>query len=226
MAPRTRKKDWTDVVIAMDRALRSYSDFVQPVLVAHGAEFRGEALAAISSVADLRITSRPPGQDVAFTLSAAAGQPGKAKPSAGGHGTRAEADNLFRSHPARLKFLKTPATERSWIRRIVDAAALANPGIAFRLDMTGLPVRYPARESAVQRMKDVLGSPLADDGVAINFTDDGMEAKGLALLRVRLPRGLSARSLPGGHVRPGARRARRRGPARDFSALVDWGLPQ
>ena len=94
--------------------------------------FRGEALAAISSVAELSLLSSTEGQASAFQLH---GLSGELRPAARATGTTVEVKELFFSTPARRKFLKTDATELAHcieaVRRHVvgarrDAAALAD----------------------------------------------------------------------------------------------------
>src|SRR3954462_966381 len=70
--------------------------------------FRGEALAAIASVSELHLVSRPPSQATAFLLDA---RTGELQPAPRAVGTTVEVKELFYSTPARRKFLKTDATE-------------------------------------------------------------------------------------------------------------------
>ena len=70
--------------------------------------FRGEALAAIASIADLSITSRTDGAGFASRLDA---RTGELQAAARAQGTSVEVRELFFSTPARRKFLKTDATE-------------------------------------------------------------------------------------------------------------------
>src|ERR1700736_2678012 len=93
--------------------------------------FRGEALPSIGAVSRMRITSRPSGADNAWEIAVEAG--GKAVPVPAAHppGTRVEVRDLFFATPARLKFLKTPRTERDLAVDSVRRLAMAYPGIAF-----------------------------------------------------------------------------------------------
>ena len=84
--------------------------------------FRGEALAAIASVASLRLTSRIAGDDSAWAY-----EQGQLSPSAGEVGTRIEIDELFGQIPARRKFMKTPGTEAAHCVEAVRRVALAHP---------------------------------------------------------------------------------------------------
>src|SRR3984893_8020819 len=79
----------------------------------------------------LRITSPPPGADSAWEIAVEAG--GKAAPAPAAHppGTRVEVRDLFFATPARLKFLKTPRTERALAVDSVRRLAMAYRTVAF-----------------------------------------------------------------------------------------------
>ena len=89
--------------------------------------FRGEALAALAGISRLRLTSRPRGQESAFTLSVEAGRAGPPAPAAGSVGTRVEVRDLFFATPARLKFLKSDRVEHLAVRQVVERLAMAYP---------------------------------------------------------------------------------------------------
>ena len=99
--------------------------------------FRGEALAALAGVSRLAITSRPAGQDSAFTLAAEAGASGPPMPAAGAFGTRVEVRDLFFATPARLKFLKSERAETQAAREVVERLAMARPDVEVILVVDG-----------------------------------------------------------------------------------------
>src|SRR5438876_2774357 len=93
--------------------------------------FRGEALPSIGAVSRMRIVSRPPGAANAWEIMVEAGKKHAPAPAAHPPGTRVEVRDLFFATPARLKFLKTPRTERDLAIDMVRRLAMAYPAVAF-----------------------------------------------------------------------------------------------
>jgi len=117
--------------------------------------FRGEALAAIASVADLVITSRCADAAHAMRLDARSGD---LQPAARGTGTTVEVNELFFSTPARRKFLKTDATELAHALDAVRRHALARPDVGFAVWHDGRLVVQWRPASGAQRLAAVLGA--------------------------------------------------------------------
>jgi DNA mismatch repair protein MutL len=116
--------------------------------------FRGEALAAIASIAEVTIASRTADAAHAQRLDARSGE---LVPAARGVGTSVEVRELFFSTPARRKFLKTEATELAHCIEAVRRHALARPEVAFAVWHDGKLAQQWRRASADQRVVDVLG---------------------------------------------------------------------
>ncbi|HET6443903.1 MAG TPA: DNA mismatch repair endonuclease MutL [candidate division Zixibacteria bacterium] len=95
--------------------------------------FRGEALAAISSVSQLTIVSRTQEDSAGTRLTIEAGVLTNRESVGAPHGTVIAVANMFYNVPARLKFLKSVTTEKKHIDEIVTRYAMAYPGIRFRL---------------------------------------------------------------------------------------------
>ena len=116
--------------------------------------FRGEALAAIASVAEMVLTTRSADAPHAWRLH---GRSGEMAPAARGVGTTVEVNELFFSTPARRKFLKTDATEFAHALEAVRRHALARPDVAFAVwNESRLAAQWRAASPA-QRWVDVLG---------------------------------------------------------------------
>lgn len=116
--------------------------------------FRGEALASIGSVALLTITSRLPEAPMGARLRVEGGLSGDVQPVGAPAGTVVRVENLFFNIPARLKFLKSDATERSQIDGLVTRYALAYPQTRFHLKQEG---RLSLQTSGNGDQREVLG---------------------------------------------------------------------
>ena len=138
--------------------------------------FRGEALAAINSIADCVVASRATGASGAFALD---GRTGELRPIARGTGTTVEVKELFFSTPARRKFLKTDATELAHCLEAVRRPALARPDVGFALWHEGRLVQQwrqctgadlaDTLTSFEHRMGDVLGADFVKRSVNLDY---------------------------------------------------------
>jgi DNA mismatch repair protein MutL len=99
--------------------------------------FRGEALPSIAAVADMEIVSRPPGVSDGAYLKLQGGAPATSGPRGAPQGTTVTARDLFRRQPARLKFLRSGASEAGHIAAVVSHYALAYPEVSFTLRLDG-----------------------------------------------------------------------------------------
>ena len=99
--------------------------------------FRGEALAAIASVAQVTCVSRERSETLGAKLRIDGGVAAERIATGAPAGAVVTVENLFVSVPARLKFLKADATERRHIDGLVSRFALAYPAIRFQLTHDG-----------------------------------------------------------------------------------------
>ena len=99
--------------------------------------FRGEALAAISAVSDLRIISKTHEADIGAELEVHCGEVYELTERGCSNGTTIIVENLFANVPARRKFLKRDVTETTAVCANVERIALSHPEIAFRLICDG-----------------------------------------------------------------------------------------
>ena len=122
-----------DAALAFERhatsKIRTASDLIR--VGTYG--FRGEALASIASVGRVVMYTRRAADELGVHVAAEAGEPLQIKPAACAAGTDLVIEDLFASVPARLAFLRTPATELGHVIRFVDAIALADPQLHLTL---------------------------------------------------------------------------------------------
>jgi DNA mismatch repair protein MutL len=149
--------------------------------------FRGEALPSIGAVSRMRLVSRPPGAENAWEIFVEAGRKSAPVPAAHPAGTRVEVRDLFFATPARLKFLKTPRTERDLAVDAVRRLAMAYPAISFvvlgdedrvllRLSAMADPATAAARRA---RLAALLGRDFAENSVEIDAERGGFRLTGL-----------------------------------------------
>jgi DNA mismatch repair protein MutL len=139
--------------------------------------FRGEALAAICSVAELSLLSRTATQAGAFLLD---GRSGELRPAARAGGTTVEVKELFFATPARRKFLKSDATELAHCVEAVRRHALARPEVGFSVWHEGKLVEQWRAASREQRLADVLGEDLLQQSVAVAYSAGAIRVTGRA----------------------------------------------
>ncbi|HEY1300346.1 MAG TPA: DNA mismatch repair endonuclease MutL [Stellaceae bacterium] len=155
--------------------------------------FRGEALPSIGAVSRLRITSRPREADTAWEILVEAGVKSVPRPAARPPGTRVEVRDLFFATPARLKFLKTPRTERDLAVDAVRRLAMAYPAIGFTVAAEDgrFLLRLPAAADSHSRLAALLGRDFAENSIPITAERGGFRLSGqagLPTLNRALPR--------------------------------------
>ncbi len=99
----------------------------------HTLGFRGEALASIAAVSQVTMVTRVDDQAAGTLLRLEGGKVLKYERHGARPGTVLTVENLFYNTPARLKFLRTEATEASHIVRLVGAYAMSHPELRFTL---------------------------------------------------------------------------------------------
>jgi DNA mismatch repair protein MutL len=128
--------------------------------------FRGEALAAVSSVAEMAIASRTVDAAHAHRLDARSGE---LSPAARSQGTSIEVRELFFNTPARRKFLKSEATELAHCLEAVRRHALARPDVGFTVWHEGKLVEQWRSAGLDQRLRDVLGEDFIRHSVTVDL---------------------------------------------------------
>jgi DNA mismatch repair protein MutL len=117
--------------LAIARHATSKLETVDDLARVRSLGFRGEALASIAAVSDLRITSRTAGEEGAWLLHARAGEALEHRAAARAPGTTVEVCDLFHNTPARLAFLRSERSESAAAVRAVSELALTHPEVGF-----------------------------------------------------------------------------------------------
>lgn len=138
--------------------------------------FRGEALPSIGAVSRLTITSRTSSDDTAWRLLIEGGTKGEPAPTSFAFGTRVDVRDLFYATPARLKFLKAPATELSHTTDILNRLALAHPEIQFSL-MDGDRQVF-SYGTNTDRISAILGKDFPSNACSVLVEREGFTLKG------------------------------------------------
>ena len=160
--------------------------------------FRGEALASISSVARLTMTSKPATQNEAWSAMAEGlDMAVQIKPAAHPNGTSVDVVDLFFNTPARRKFLRAEKTEFSHIEALIKRIALSRPDVTFILKHNGKQVRRYRRyevlietqidaqigaqqaklQAYTKRIQDVVGNGFTDSSANCELNYDNIQLK-------------------------------------------------
>ena len=140
--------------------------------------FRGEALASISSVSRLTLTSRTEHQSEAWQAYCEGREMAvSVKPAAHPVGTTIDVADLFYNTPARRKFLRTEKTEFQHIEEVIKRIALSNPSISFILKHNDKVIkRYISDKagSVEARISAVVGHKFVQNAVHVKTDYEGI----------------------------------------------------
>ncbi|MDR6234991.1 DNA mismatch repair endonuclease MutL [Pseudomonas oryzihabitans] len=145
--------------------------------------FRGEALASVSSVSRLTLTSRHLGEDQAWQVETEGRemQP-RVQPAAHPQGTSVEVRDLFFNTPARRKFLRAEKTEFDHLQEVVRRLALARFDVGFHLRHNGKSVLalHPASDPQSQgrRVGAVCGPAFLEQALPVDIERGGLRLWG------------------------------------------------
>lgn len=142
--------------------------------------FRGEALSSIAAVSSVRLLTAAANSQTGTLIEIEGGRIKSVSDAAAIRGTSIEVGRLFYNTPARLKFLKSPATEFSHILSVVSRQAMAYPDIRFRLTHNRKDVfdLLPS-SSRKERVYQLYGGDIADHVIEFSDSKDGIRISGL-----------------------------------------------
>jgi DNA mismatch repair protein MutL len=138
--------------------------------------FRGEALAAISSVSNCTIESSTGGVGVVLTCSG--GKDIKIFPCGRKRGTSVKIENLFFNTPARKKFQKARGPSTTEVIKCITNLSLCHKEVGFSLKVDEKEVFY-VEGGALNRLEEVLGKDFFAPKVLVDFFLDGIRVQGV-----------------------------------------------
>jgi len=137
--------------------------------------FRGEALAAISAVSDVKILSKMRDSELGYLLSSSGGGEVDVCEVGCADGTTVIVENIFANVPARRKFLKKDITEAIAVSAVVEKIALSRPNIAFTYIIDGQTRFTTAGDGKIKNtVYAVLGRDFASRLVEVKGEYDGI----------------------------------------------------
>ena len=142
--------------------------------------FRGEALASISAVARVKISTRKQGGE-GWQITCEGGVKSKTSPSAHPQGTQIEIRDLFYATPVRLKFMKSDRAEYMAVKDTIARLSMAHHGVAFKLVHNGKTVlNLQAVLALKDRLSAVMAPEFGQDVMEIDAMREGIGLKGYA----------------------------------------------
>lgn len=143
--------------------------------------FRGEALASISYVSRVTITTKTEDSKCAFKLSYLNGKPtGPPKPCAGNRGTQIVVEDLFYNVPTRKNAFKSPGEEYKRIVDVVSRYAVHNAGIAMSVrqaDDSTTDVHTVADVGTLQNIECIYGKTVSRELLPVECSDEKLKFK-------------------------------------------------
>lgn len=119
--------------------------------------FRGEGLASIAAISKTAMTSKTPGAESAWSITARDGALSEPKIAAADVGTVVEVTDFFFNVPARRKFLRSEATEYGQCLQTAKRLAMSHPDVAFSLSHNGRQIFDWPAQSLDERIASAMG---------------------------------------------------------------------
>ena len=170
-----------DALLSIERHATSKIRDVDDIEKINTLGFRGEALAAIASVSQFTLVTRPVDQLSGTEIVITGGKLQDVRDAGCPVGTMVKIRNLFFNVPARRKFLRTEQTELAHLRQTFLLFALSQPETAFKLTADGREVYRLAGPSSIEeRIRELFGSELVAQLKPVDYTVQDVRVTGFA----------------------------------------------
>ncbi len=142
--------------------------------------FRGEALAAISAVSNMTLTTKEHRKTAGTRFDISEGQILSEEECGCPEGSSFTVNNLFFNTPARLKFMKSEPAEAGAVQSVVERLALSHPRISVRFSVNGTErLLTPGNGDLVQTVFSVFGKEFTDMSLLTDVTCGDVRVHGL-----------------------------------------------
>jgi len=168
-----------DVRLAFERHATSKINDINDLMIISSLGFRGEALASIASVAKMECITKQSDDITGIRYVINGGNEETYQEVGCPDGTTFVVRDIFYNTPARRKFLKTPATEGSYITELMEKLALSHPEISFKYIYNG---QLKINTVGLGDLKDVIyriyGRDITGNILPINHQTEGINITG------------------------------------------------
>ena len=160
-----------DIMLAFSKHATSKISTDEDLFAIDTLGFRGEALSSIISIAKLTCTTRTKDFETGTKVKCENSEVKKVETGCA-IGTIMEIKDLFYNIPARLKFLKNPNTEFSYIQELVQSIAISHPQTAFELKKNGKTVLKTSGNNELKHaLKELFSNNVTDNLKEVLKTD-------------------------------------------------------
>lgn len=161
-----------DIMLAFSKHATSKIASDDDLFDIHTLGFRGEALASIISISKLTCTTRTVDFETGTKVKCENSEVKQVETGCA-VGTIMDIKDLFYNLPARLKFLKSPNTEFSYIQELVQSLALAHPECSLELKKNGKTMlKTSAQNNLLQTIKEVYSADVISNLKEVLKTDN------------------------------------------------------
>jgi DNA mismatch repair protein MutL len=170
-----------DLPLAFERHATSKIATAADIMQVASFGFRGEALASIASVSQVRCVSRLAAEELGGLIEISGGEITRREPAPRNPGTTITVRDLFYNVPARRKYMKSAQAEKRAIMKLMTQLALAHQEIRW-IVKSGHDIAMDLRpaDSLTNRARDLLGSSVMEHMARFEMEKGGFSIGGLA----------------------------------------------
>ncbi len=162
-----------DISLSIKRHATSKISSTDDLFAIHTLGFRGEALASIAAISNLKLITKTPENETGIKITVENGEIAKQETIPAKTGTTIEISNLFYNVPARKKHLKGIAVEFKHILDIITRYALIHPEIHFTLIHNQKTIiNSPATKDFLANIMTVYGRDLTRDLLTVKYENE------------------------------------------------------